>query len=215
VDLGQRRTREEISQQIEHGKGMMPAFPGLTAVQRQSIVSFLIGDEKKEGSAAVTSAAASSVPPAVPPAALEKPANPYAFDGYVKFIDSQGFPGVSPPWGTLNAIDLNTGEYLWKVTLGEFKELTARGIPPTGAENYGGPVVTAGGVLFIGATKDGMFRAFSSRTGKLLWETKLPAAGFATPCTYEAGGKQFVVIACGGTKLDTPKGDSFVAFALP
>lgn len=99
--------------------------------------------------------------------------------------------------------------------LGEFSELSAKGIAPTGTENYGGPVVTAGGVLFIAATKDGMFRAFDKRNGKLLWQTKLPAAGFATPATYEWKGKQYVVVACGGTKLGTDKGDSYVAFALP
>ena len=110
---------------------------------------------------------------------------------------------------------MNTGEYLWKITLGEFKELTARSIPPTGAENYGGPVVTASGLLFIAATKDGMFRAFDKRTGVRLWETELPAPAFATPSTYEVNGKQYIVLACGGTKLDTKKGDSYVAYALP
>ena len=94
------------------------------------------------------------------------------------------------------------------------KELTARGLPQTGTENYGGPVVTAGGLLFIAATKDGMFRAFDKKTGKLVWETELPAAGFATPSTYQVNGKQYIVIACGGTKLGTKKGDSYVAFAI-
>jgi quinoprotein glucose dehydrogenase len=133
----------------------------------------------------------------------------------VKFLDSNGYPAISPPWGSLTAIDLNSGEHLWRITLGEFKELTAKGIPPTGTENYGGPVVTAGGVLFIAATKDGMFRAFDKTNGKLIWQTELPAAGFATPCTYEVAGKQYVAIACGGTKLGTRSGDSYVAFALP
>ena len=114
-----------------------------------------------------------------------------------------------------NAIDLNTGEYRWTVTLGEFPELTARGIPPTGTENYGGPAVTAGGLLFIGATKDEMFRAFDKTDGRMLWQTKLPAGGYATPSTYLAGGRQFVVIACGGGKMGTPSGDAYVAFALP
>ncbi|HEU5078219.1 MAG TPA: PQQ-binding-like beta-propeller repeat protein [Opitutaceae bacterium] len=209
VDVGTRRSREEIAKIVSTGKGMMPAFTRLTPLEQQTVVEFLIGDEKKEGSA--NAAGGEQVKPksAVPPP-------PYRFDGYVKFVDSKGFPGINPPWGTLNAIDLNTGEYLWKVTLGDFKEISsARGIPPTGAENYGGPVVTAGGVIFIAATKDGYFRAFDRKTGKLLWETKLPAPGFATPCTYETNGKQYVVVACGGTKLDTPKGDCFVAFALP
>jgi quinoprotein glucose dehydrogenase len=122
---------------------------------------------------------------------------------------------VRPPWGTLNAIDLNTGEYRWKITYGETPELAAQGLPQTGAESYGGPVVTASGLLFIAGTKDGKFRAYDKKNGRLLWETKLPAAAFATPSTYQVNGKQYVVIACGGTKLGARKGDSYVAFALP
>jgi quinoprotein glucose dehydrogenase len=122
---------------------------------------------------------------------------------------------VKPPWGTLNAIDLNTGDYLWRVTLGEYPELMARGLPPTGTENYGGPLVTAGGVIFIGASKDGMFRAFDRRTGKELWHAKLPAGGYASPATYEVDGRQYVIIACGGGKMGTKSGDAYVSFALP
>ena len=114
----------------------------------------------------------------------------------------------------LSAINLHTGKYVWQQPFGELKELTAKGIAPTGCENYGGPVVTSSGLLFIAATKDGMFRAYDKKTGKLLFETKLPAAGFATPTTYQVNGKQYVVIACGGTKLGRPRGDSYVAFAL-
>ncbi|RYZ48123.1 MAG: hypothetical protein EOP49_19475 [Sphingobacteriales bacterium] len=134
--------------------------------------------------------------------------------GYDKFLDNKGYPAITPPWGTLTAIDMNTGKHLWNRVLGEFKELSRKGIAPTGTENYGGPTVTAGGLLFIAATKDGMFRAFDKNTGKLLWETELPAAGYATPSTYEVNGKQYVVVACGGGKLGTKKGDSYVAFAL-
>ena len=122
---------------------------------------------------------------------------------------------MKPPWGTLNAIDLDAGEIRWSVPLGELPELTRRGLPPTGTENYGGPIVTAGGLVFIGATKDERFRAFDKRTGKVLWETPLPAGGYATPATYEAGGKQYVVIAAGGGKMGTKSGDAYVAFALP
>ncbi|HEX5817546.1 MAG TPA: PQQ-binding-like beta-propeller repeat protein, partial [Gemmatimonadales bacterium] len=114
-----------------------------------------------------------------------------------------------------NAIDLNAGTIRWTVTLGELPELTKRGIPPTGTENYGGPVATAGGVIFIGATKDEKFRAFDKSDGRLLWETSLPAGGYATPAVYAVNGKQFVVIAAGGGKMGTKSGDAYVAFTLP
>lgn len=201
VDIGQRRERDYVAKLITSGKGMMPGFTSITGTEKQALVAFLFGDEKVE----VASESKNKKGPFVP----------YKFNGYNKFLDSKGYPAISPPWGTLTAIDLNTGKHVWQKTLGEFKELTAKGIAPTGTENYGGPVITAGGLLFIAATKDGMFRAFDKKTGKLLWQTELPAAGFATPSTYEVNGKQYIVVACGGTKLGTKKGDSYVAFALP
>ena len=146
----------------------------------------------------------------------ERAAYPYIHTGYKKFLDPEGYPAIKPPWGTLNAIDLNKGEIAWQVPLGEFEELTERGIPPTGTDNLGGPIVTAGGLVFIGATKDEKFRAFDSKTGEVLWETTLPAGGYATPSTYAIDGKQYVVIAAGGAGLlGTKKGDAIVAFALP
>ena len=141
----------------------------------------------------------------------------YRFTGYHKFLDPDGYPAVAPPWGTLNAINLNTGEYAWKIPLGEYPELAAQGIKNTGTENYGGPIVTAGGLVFIAATNfDRKFRAFDKHTGKLLWETELPLAGNATPITYEVGGRQYVVIyATGGkTGRSGPSGGIYVAFAL-
>jgi quinoprotein glucose dehydrogenase len=141
----------------------------------------------------------------------------YEVTGSRDFIDPDGYPAITPPWGTLNAIDLNTGKYLWKIPLGEYPQLTKQGITNTGSENYGGPVVTSGGVLFIGATVyDKKFRAFDSHTGELLWETTLPFAGVATPATYAVDGKQFVVIASGGGKDSrAASGSVYVAFALP
>jgi len=200
VDVGKRMSREEVFNQITTGKKMMPGFTTLSKADKDAIVGHLFGDGAVAGASAPADA-----PPRIP----------YRFNGYNRWVDNRGYPAISPPWGSLSAIDLNTGEYLWKVTLGEFKELTAKGIPPTGAENYGGPVATAGNLLFIGATKDGMFRAFDKRTGRVLWQAALPASAFATPSTYMVNGRQYVVIACGGAKVGTAPGDSYVAFALP
>jgi quinoprotein glucose dehydrogenase len=177
----------------------MPAFAFLSDAESKALVAHILGDAEPESDAGAAVAAG----------------RPYTHMGYNRFLDPDGYPAVKPPWGTLNAIDLDAGEIRWTVTLGELPELTARGLPPTGTENYGGPVVTAGGLLFIGATKDEKFRAFDKRTGKVLWETTLPAGGYATPATYEASGKQYVVIAAGGGKMGTKSGDAYVAFALP
>jgi quinoprotein glucose dehydrogenase len=141
----------------------------------------------------------------------------YHFTGYTRFVDPDGYPANSTPWGTLSAIDMNTGKYLWKIPLGEYPELAAKGLRNTGTENYGGPIVTAGGILFIASTIfDRQFHAFDSATGKLLWHTELPYGGLATPSTYAIKGKQYVVIAAGGGK--DPKHDTggvIIAYALP
>lgn len=200
ADISTKRDKAFVSNIITSGKGMMPGFTTISSADKQSLVAFLFGEEKKEASGS---------------SSTKMPYLPYTSTGYNKFLDSKGLPAITPPWGTLSAIDLNTGEYRWKITLGEEESLKEKGITNTGTENYGGPVITASGLLFIAATKDGMFRVFDKKTGKLLWETKLPAAGFATPSTYQVNGKQYVVIACGGTKLGTKKGNQYVAFALP
>lgn len=200
VNIGTKVNRQFIDQIVSGGKGMMPGFPQLTATEKQSLTDFLLGEEKTELTTSATTA---------------KKQMPYKSTGYHKFLDKDGLPAVSPPWGTLNAIDLNTGDYLWKIPLGELDTLKAKGINDTGLENYGGPLVTRNGLLFIAATKDEKFRAFDRHTGKLLWQTELPASGFATPATYTWAGKQYIVIACGGTKLGTKKGNQYVAFALP
>ena len=140
----------------------------------------------------------------------------YTFDGYNEFLDSDGYPAVTPPWGTLSALNLDTGEYSWKIPFGEFPDLVAQGIKDTGSTNYGGGIVTAGGLFLIGATThDNKFRAFDKLTGKLLWETLLPSGGNATPSTYEVKGRQYVVIAAGGGRERRPSGSKYVAFTLP
>jgi quinoprotein glucose dehydrogenase len=197
--IGDTMSSEEIARQIRNGKGIMPSFGHLTDDEIGQVTAFLLDQE--EGGAQ--------------DAGIEALRYPYGHTGYNRFLDPDGYPAVEPPWGTLNAIDLNRGEILWQVPLGEFPELTARGIPKTGTENYGGPVVTAGGLIFIGASKDEFFRAFDKKTGEELWKAKLPAGGYATPATYMLDGKQYVVIAAGGGKMGTRSGDAYVAYALP
>ncbi len=146
----------------------------------------------------------------------EDTAHPYGHLGYRQFLDEEGYPAVKPPWGTLSAIDLHSGQIAWQQVLGEFSALTARGVPPTGTPNIGGTIVTSGGLVFVAATQDEKIRAFHKRSGQLLWEAQLPFGGYATPATYEWQGKQYVVIAAGGGgKMRTRSGDAYVAFALP
>jgi quinoprotein glucose dehydrogenase len=205
VEVGKKLKWDDIVGLLQSGRGMMPSFGFLSEAQKRSVADFLLGNNPaEEASARAGDVAGDDVLGGVP----------YTFTGYNRWLDTNGYPAVKPPWGTLNAIDLNTGEFRWKVPLGEDTALTARGLPPTGLENYGGPLVTAGGLLFIGASKDEKFRAFDRRTGKLLWQTKLPAGGYATPATYMLNDRQYVVIACGGGKMGTPSGDAYVAFAL-
>lgn len=201
VGVGDRLSRLQVRTTIQNGKGRMQGFPNLTAEQLYLLNEFLFGGPNKE----------------IESTQIPAQAMKYRFTGYKKFLDADGYPAIAPPWGTLNAIDLNTGEYVWKIPLGSYPELAAKGMTDTGSENYGGPVVTAGGLLFIGATNfDKKFRAFDKLTGKLLWETLLPFSGNATPITYLSHGRQYVVIAAGGGKDPRSKsGGVYVAFALP
>jgi quinoprotein glucose dehydrogenase len=191
----------QITSTIKNGKGVMPSFEHLSDEEIEEIVAYLSDSDKKVKGHSTNKVAQTEIP--------------YVSTGYIRFVDENGYPAIKPPWGTLNAIDLNTGLIKWKIPLGEYKELTKKGIPITGTENYGGPIVTAGGLVFIAATKDEHFRAFDKASGKLLWEIKLPAGGYATPSTYQIDGKQYIVIASGGGKMDTKSGDSYIAFALP
>jgi quinoprotein glucose dehydrogenase len=199
VGLEQRQARVDTLAVVEKGKGVMPGFSFLSRTEIDAVASHARGEAEPDD----------------PEGEAARAGRPYTFLGYNRFLDPEGYPAVKPPWGTLNAIDLDAGRIRWSVPLGELEELSRRGIPRTGTENYGGPIVTAGGLVFIAATKDEKFRAFDKRTGEALWETTLPAGGYATPATYEARGKQYVVIAAGGGKMGTKSADAYVAFALP
>lgn len=194
----------EIRQAIRRGGRRMPSFSDLSHQQLSALVQYLAyGKNAKIKS---------------PYSPEVRAARAYYAKGYW-WLDPQGYPAAAPPWGTLSAIDLNTGKYLWKIPLGYYPKLAAEGMKNTGTQNYGGPVVTAGGLVFIGATCfDYKFRAFDKRTGKVLWEATLPFSGNATPATYQVNGRQYVVIGAGGgepVSSNSPSGGVYIAFALP
>jgi quinoprotein glucose dehydrogenase len=210
LNIGDRLTATDISGILQNGRGRMPPFQSLPDWDRNSIIQFLLNKEGKgpvdEHTEKGHLAAKDPDFPYVPP---------YIRGRGGKLRDSSGYPAIKPPWGTLNAIDLNTGDYRWRVPLGEYPELTRRGIPPTGTDNAGGPLVTAGGLLFIAGTEDEKLRAFNTRTGKIVWEYQLPAGAFATPITYSIDGKQYIAIAAGGVRNNHKPGGYYIAFALP
>lgn len=192
IGVRSRLALEDIEAIMSEGSGRMPGFAHLDDAEWAAIVRYI-----------------SSLDPVVdqPSAAVD-----YVLSGYVYLRDDEGLPGNTPPWGTLNAIDLPTGDIAWSVPFGNYLSHPDLGF---GAVNYGGPVVTASGLIFIAATPDKMFRAYDTRDGALLWQTALPAAGFSTPAVYQVDGKQFVVIAAGGGRVGPPSGTEYIAFALP
>lgn len=210
VGINEKYNREQVLNIIAKGKGMMPAFKTFSEQQTRDLLAFLYGDtvsiseDKKE-------VVGSSQPKSNKEDTIQK----WKISGYTKFLGSDGYPAINPPWGTLNAIDMNTGEYVWKIPYGETLTADGKTYLKTGSESYGGPLVTKSGLLFIAGTKDSKFRAYNKKNGVLVWETLLPAAAFATPATYSVAGKQYIVIACGGTKLGATKGESYLAFSLP
>jgi len=204
IGVNKKYNDHQFASLISSGRRMMPAFNQLSSSEINALASFILEDKKEQDKIFIE------------PEKKKDPWTdlPYTSTGYNKFLTKEGYPAIKPPWGSLNAINLNTGELIWKDTLGDYPELKAKGIH-SGTENYGGAVVTAGGLVFIAATSDAKIRGFNKRTGKLLWEADLPASGFATPSVYQVNGKEFLIIACGGGKLGKPTGDAYVAFALP
>jgi quinoprotein glucose dehydrogenase len=200
VGLSSRYPNGDVAALVSQGSGRMPGFARLGDDAIRTVVDYVYSgvdrSAKTKGSFTTPK---------------------FVSDGYNRFLDADGYPAIQPPWGTLTAINMDTGKFAWKIPLGEYPELAAEGMTNTGTENYGGPIVTAGGLLFIAATSfDKKFRAFDKDSGKLLWETTLPAAGNATPSTYEVDGRQYVVIVAGGGKSKgVPSSASIVAYALP
>ncbi len=197
LSLNKKYSPIDLKALILNGRNGMPAFPHLETAELEALTGYLLpgqGDAPKKAVKGLR----------------------YQSLGYNKFTDEEGYPLTRPPWGTLNALDLSSGRLKWTIPLGEYPELSAKGIPVTGTENFGGGIVTRGGLVFIAATRDHKVRAFDSSNGKLLWEATLPFGGYAVPATYQVKGKQYLVIpATGGGKLGTPSGDTYVAFALP
>jgi len=211
IGIGDRKSFAEIVAVVRKGGGRMAGFPTLEATAVNAIVEFV-----RTGEDVPAPQRGGGGRGVKPNAAHPLMNNGYRFTGYRKFLDKDGYPAVSPPWGTLSAINLNTGEYAWKIPFGEYPALVAQGLKDTGSENYGGPVVTAGGLVFIAATNhDRKIRAFDKATGALLWETTMPSSGMATPAVYEVGGRQFVAVSAGGGKSPTGgPGGVYVAYAL-
>ena len=183
---------------LKTGRNLMPPLgAAIPEAQQRAIVDFLLARDRPIGT-------------------VRAGRPKYSFAGYQKLLDHEGYPGGKPPWGTLNCIDLNTGKLEWRVPLGSYAALTTAGRPGTGTENFGGAIVTAGGLVFCSGTRDKKIRAFSADSGEELWAAELPLHGTAPPTTYEVDGRQFVVIAAtGGGKLGGRTGDAWVAFALP
>jgi len=205
IGIAQRKSFADVVAVVRQGSGRMAAFPQLEASAVNAIAQFVLTGQDAPDE---RGNAGRAVHPGIN--------NTFRFTGYRKFLDPDGYPAVAPPWGTLNAIDLDTGEYAWKIPLGEYPDLVKQGLRNTGSENYGGPIVTAGGLVFIAATNhDRKIRAFDKTTGALLWEATMPSSSNATPATYMVNGRQFIVAAAGGGKSPTGgPGGVYVAFAL-
>jgi len=198
VNLKNRVDLKDAIQIVNNGRGAMPGISWMTEDEVKAIYAYI--NEEEDSSDKVVD---DSWP------------YPYRMRGYVKLYAADGFPIIKPPWGQLTSIDLDNAKINWQVPLGTYEELEDQGLYNTGTENYGGPVATSGGLVFIASTSDEKIRAYDKSNGTVLWEHDLPAAGYATPAVYAIDDQQYIVVGCGGGKLGTKSGDRYVAFALP
>jgi quinoprotein glucose dehydrogenase len=195
-----RYTNAQIASILQKGAAPMPSFKFLSAQQIAAITSYV------KDTVVQQSFETANIP---------ENDEPYGFNGYSFYLDPEGAPAIDPPFGTLTSIDLNTGDIVWQVPLGEDPAFKKMGVPNSGMFNRGGGIATAGGLIFIGATGDEMFRAFDQRTGKILWEHKLPGMAASIPSTYAVGGKQYVVVSVNGWGNESNFKGGYIAFAIP
>lgn len=208
-NIASRLKPQQVKATLQKRGAMMPSFNALPEFDKNAIVAFLFSADKNKFLKTNPSDKISTNE-------VAQANKRYRLKGYEQLLDQNGYPGIKPPWGTLNAVDLNSGDILWKIPLGQYPDLARKGITNTGTQLFGGGIVTAGGLIFIGGSQDEKFRAIDKNSGKILWEYQLPAGGYATPATYEVDGKQYVVIAAGGGgRQRTKAGDYYIAFALP
>ena len=197
IGMNKKYNYDELRSVIYNGKGFMPGYSFLDDSSLQVLTNYIL--DLKDGDKTNLSLMGDEVF--------------YTSTGYNKFLTSNGYPAIKPPWGSLNAINLNTGDIDWSIPLGQ-TEIGKLNNVTTGTENYGGPLLTESGIIFIAATSDKKIRAFDSENGRLIWERDLPYAGFATPSYYVIDGIPYLSIASGGGKLGTKSGDRYVVFSL-
>lgn len=207
--------KSDALNKIKRGGGKMPSFASVIAGKEEAIISYLFD---KESTAEKPSREQDFLKEIRENQSANKLADKKEDDKYLnltaygQFTDNERRQGIKPPYGQLHAINLNTGEFEWTVTLGNLAESQMPGAPETGASGSAGPLLTKGGLLFIGSTRDRKFRAFDQKTGKMVWEYTLPGIANANPSTYWSNGKQYIAISVGGDAAN-PAG-YMMAFAL-